>query len=185
MKKMFVLILWVFVLFFFTWCGEKYTYTIRFDDKSFDFLSVEEYQQVVVSSLNNNYLASNLIVVYNPKNNLEENVFENNLLISSSAINADIDLTVFVDDNLQKLEQMFVWYDLEDTDNVSFICGNTTIDAVMKTFRIVELDDIEKDLYFGEYFFIHRGYGFVVSFVSEERSERNLFESSMSSLRCD
>jgi len=183
MKKIFWLFFWVFVLFLLSWCGEKYSYTVRFDNKSFDFLATQEYQQVWVNSINSNYLADNLIVVYTPKKSINDDVFVSNLLVSSVVLD-DVDLSVFVDENIQKLQQMFVWYNIEKTNDISFVCDNKIINATMNTFNIVE-EEIDKDLYFGEYFFIHKWYWFVISFVSEDKSERNLFELSLSSLSCD
>lgn len=115
----------------------------------------------------------------------KESWFDPTLLFTKSIIWPSLDYEQFYTVNLKKFEQYVPWYVRGSREIKKFNCGEQKISWLWVTFSVKSwfLDD-ESLYYFGQYQYVYEWSGYILSYASDNNTERDAMKDVLTSIRC-
>ncbi len=140
------------------------------------------YSREMPGNVKENQIGDYLKATYKEKN--KGTGYTNTLLLARMSLPQKTILETFVNNNITQVQKSLLSYVEADRDEKTFACWTTSIDWTLVEFSFQQ--GVEEDwiIYMGQYFFLMKGVGYVLSFSSEEKDDRRSFSSSLKSLRC-
>lgn len=180
MKKYILGLLSIWLVFWLSGCGDGLTAVVRFDGFVLEFTTDKAYKRNDLS-LSDNQIQTEWMYV-EKQDESEWTGYVNSMIIYKYDLwDMELDLDKIIKSNIDTIKNQNETFEIDDQETETFDCGEDEIEWEVLEF---ELEETEL-LYFGQYFFIHDKYGYIMSFSSEEKSDRDDFVDSLRTLNCD
>ncbi len=168
---------------FLTWCWRISSQEVQVTfDKQFSIYLPETFKSVPSQVVENKQLINKIVAAY--KVNTTEG-FDNNLIISKSALWPQLDVDQFRTLQSKKMQRLLVWYEPQSKQQISFSCNDQKINWLYVTFNLNDTSNIPAATYYlAQYQYLYQGTWYILSYISATEDDRNSIKSAITTITC-
>lgn len=181
-SHLFLILIFFIILITLSGCGISSTATTSIEAGGFLIDVPENFVEVNPVLVENKQIVDKVIKAWKID---KESWFDPTLLFTKSIIWPSLDYEQFYTVNLKKFEQYVPWYVRGSREIKKFNCGEQKISWLWVTFSVKSwfLDD-ESLYYFGQYQYVYEWSGYILSYASDNNTERDAMKDVLTSIRC-
>lgn len=164
-----------------TGCGARWaTQTVSFD--RYELEITEGYREVSAGLVENKQILNKILKSFK---STDEWIFADNLIITKSVLELELDYEQYRTANSSKLRQYLAGYLPGEQTMRSFDCQWEKVKGVYVTFEVKDTSYDGIDTYYiSQYQFVDQGYGYIISAASADADNSDLLDQRLDTLNC-